>query len=181
MNDREALSSVMSRTSAVISLLGPSISDKSIEHSLFADIYTSTIFPLMQENGVRRILAMGTLSIKRPEDKFNIMQAIMPFLMPLFANTAYQNALNIGRAFENQGQGLDWTIFRLTQIPGEPDEASWKTDREDGKVFTGGIGEKGWTSSLKRGALAKWLVDTIEDKTNNWTGKMPGIGRLAGS
>lgn len=181
MDNRNALSSAMARASAVISLLGPNVYDRHMNHSLFADIYISSVFPLMREHGVRRILAMGTLSIKLPDDKFNIMQCILPYLMPLLANFAYQNVLNIRRAFESHGDGLDWTVFRIAHIPGGSDEASWRKDRLDGELFTGWIGENGWTMSLKRGALARWLVNAVEGDADNWIGKMPGISKLAGS
>lgn len=171
----------MARSSVVVSLLGPNIKDSNISHSLFADIYTSSIFPLMRQHGVRRILAMGTVSIKRPEDSWNVMQVVLPLLMPLLANAAYRNVLNISRAFEDHAGGLDWTVFRIAQIPGESDDASWKRDREDGELFTGWIGEKGWTSSLRRGALARWLVDAVEGQADDWIGKMPGISKVSGS
>ncbi|KAH6723335.1 hypothetical protein BKA61DRAFT_685735 [Leptodontidium sp. MPI-SDFR-AT-0119] len=180
MNDRKALSSAVAKSSMVISLLGPSLLDGSISHSMYADIYVS-LFPAMREHRVRRILAMGTISAKKLEDKWNIMQAVTPFLMPLFANAAYQNALGISRAFENGAEGLDWTVFRLAQITGDSDEASWRKGRGDGKVFTGWVGQRGWTSAIHRALLARWLVDAVEGGADDWIGKMPGISKLSGS
>ena len=135
---------------------------------MFADYYKSSIFALMRQHGVRRILAMGTISIKQSEDRFSLFHLIVLMFMRLFANIISRNMVNLADTLVNEGDGLDWTVFRLTAIPGESDGSSWKRDREDGEVYAGPVGEKGWTSSLKRGALARWIVDTIESDEGTW-------------
>ncbi|KAH8900732.1 NAD(P)-binding protein [Thozetella sp. PMI_491] len=181
ISDSEALSNCISQCSAVISLLGPNIKDRNIEPTFFADYYTSTLFPAMRKHGVRRLLAMGTLSIMRPEDHFSFFHLIVVVFMRLLASSIYKNMQNLADAFSNKAQGIDWTVFRLTEIPGESDEASWQKDREDGELFTGWIGEKGWTRSMNRSAVARWLVDALEGGADAWVGKMPAVSRLAGS
>ncbi|KAK7417263.1 hypothetical protein QQX98_004697 [Neonectria punicea] len=85
--------------------------------------------------------------------------------------------LNLAAAFDNEAQGLDWTVFRIAQIPGESDEKSWKMDRAADGVYAGPVGGKGWNSSLKRAALAKWIVDNTASE--KWLSKMPALSRLA--
>ncbi|KAF2180360.1 NAD(P)-binding protein [Zopfia rhizophila CBS 207.26] len=160
MDDLVALSTAVDQSSTVISLLGPNINDGKINPTLFADCYKSSVFPLMRRHGVRRIIAMGTISIVRPEDRWTFFQS----MVVLF-----------------EAQGLDWTVFRIASIPGKSDEASWRKDREDGEVFVGWVGEKGWTGVQKRGALTRWLVDAAEGGAEEWVGKMPAVSRLAGS
>lgn len=175
VTDAAAVSAVIARSSVVVSLLGPDVKrDRKIDPSFFADIYRSCVFPAMKRHGVNRIIAMGTLTIKRSEDNWTIIQSAIGILMPLFANNLYHTMLNLADVFEHETQGLDWTVFRITAIPGESDEASWKRDRES-NLFTGQIGEKGWTSSIKRAALAKWLVDAVEGKADVWIRKMPAV------
>ncbi|KAF9873119.1 NmrA family protein [Colletotrichum karsti] len=178
MSDSTALSSAMAQCSVVISLLGPDINNTKIDPSLFADIYRSYVFPSMRKHGVRRILAMGTLSIKKSEDHWTMFQTMVTTFMCLFASAIYGNMLNLAKAFENEADGLDWTVFRIAQIPGESDEEGWRKDREE-QLFTGWIGESGWTSSMKRGALAKWLADAAEGKADGWIGKMPALSSSA--
>ncbi|ETS80731.1 hypothetical protein PFICI_08260 [Pestalotiopsis fici W106-1] len=177
MSDRETLSAAMSRSSTVLSLLGPQISDRKIDPSLYADMYKNYIFPLMRQHGVRRIVAMGTVSIQRTEDHWTAFQFMVVCFMRLFSGTLYRNMLNLADAFDRDAAGLDWTVFRIAQIPGEPDEESWRKDRDDGEVSVGWIGEKGWSSSIKRALLARWLVDAAEGKADEWIGKMPAISR----
>ncbi|EQB54492.1 hypothetical protein CGLO_05676 [Colletotrichum gloeosporioides Cg-14] len=164
----------MAESTIVISLLGPDIKNTKIDPSLFADIYRSSVFPSMRKHGVKRIFAMGTLSIKRPEDHWTMFQTMVTVFMWLFASPIYNNMLNLAKLFETEAEGLDWTVFRIAQIPGESAAESWDKDRQE-KLFIGWIGESGWTSSMKRGALAKWLVDAAEGKADEWKGKMPAL------
>ncbi|KAL2832475.1 hypothetical protein BDW59DRAFT_139311 [Aspergillus cavernicola] len=175
MDDLDALSTAMANCSIVISLLGPNILDRKMSPTLFADMYKTSVFPLMRQHGIRRILAMGTISIVRPEDHWTLARSALVPLVRIFANSAYQNILNIKNVFDHGANGLDWTVFRIAQIPGNPDEESWRRDREDGEAFVGWVGENGWTSSQRRGALARWLVDAAEGKAEDWVGKMPAV------
>ncbi|KAI8682319.1 NAD(P)-bd-dom domain-containing protein [Fusarium sp. Ph1] len=153
LNDAEALSTAVSKSYVVVSLLGPNISSWKQDPSLLADFYRHSLFPSMRQHGVKRVYAMGTLSIVRPEDSRSLLRyGIVTF-----------------------------TIFRIAGIPGESDHESWKRDREDGKAFVGWVAETGWTMSQKRGALARWLVDAVEGGLTDWIGKMPAVSKLAGS
>lgn len=135
----------------------------------------------MRQQNVRRIFAMSTLSYAQPEDKFSLARLLIVMLIFVVANIGWQSVRRIGRVFEEHGDGLDWTVFRITGIPGGSDEKSWREDREDGEAFEGYIGEKGWTVAQKRAALARWLVDAVEDGKPQWIRKMPAVSRRAGS
>jgi len=181
MDELPSLSTAIAQSSIIISLLGPQLTNRNISPTLFADIYKPSIFPLMRQHGVRRILAMGTLSIQRPEDYFSAFRFMVVQFMRTFANSIYRNMLNIAEVFDKEAMGLDWIVFRIVQILGESDEESWKRDREDGGTFVGRIGEKGCSNSQTRGALAMWLVDAEEGWAAEWVGKIPAVSRLAGS
>lgn len=159
----------------VVSLLGPNIKTRDVSPTLYSDFYR-VLFPMMRECGVHRILAMGTSSIRQPEDHWAFLPRFGALFLWLFINKPYSSVINIGTAFNEDADGLDWTIFRIAAIPGGSDETSWKKDRDAGPVFSGWIGEKGWTFSTPRGALARWLVDAVEGKADKWIGKMPAIG-----
>ncbi|KAL4983260.1 mediator complex subunit 27-domain-containing protein [Aspergillus falconensis] len=181
-DDLPSLSAVMARTKLVISLLGPNITTTMSKHTLFADIYKTVVFPLMREHGVRRIFAMGTPSISRPEDHWTLFTSIVIPAVRILAHFAYANVRAIGDAFEHHADGLSWTVFRIAGIPGNHDEESWRRDREDGEVFVGWVGEKGWTRSQRRGSLARWLVDAAEGGADEWIGnawEMAASSRLA--
>ncbi|KAG7285768.1 hypothetical protein NEMBOFW57_008062 [Staphylotrichum longicolle] len=148
MDDQAAMSPAMAKSNAVISLLGPDINrDRGIDPTKFSSFYGSCVIPLMKEHGVRRILLMGTISITLPEDRWTFFHSMVVVFMRTLANRLYHTMQNIRTTFEKEASDLDWTIFRIAQIPGESDEESWRRDRDDGEVFAGMIGEKGWTSS----------------------------------
>ncbi|KAL6238530.1 hypothetical protein BDW75DRAFT_227957 [Aspergillus navahoensis] len=178
-DDQPTLSAAMARTSIVISLLGPSITTQMSNRTLYADIYKTLVFPLMREHGVRRIFAMGTPSISRPEDHWTLFTSLVIPGVRIFARSAYENVRAIGDAFENHADGLDWTVFRIAMIPGDHDERSWRRDREDGEVFVGWVGEKGWTPSQRRASLARWLVDAAEGSAEDNAWEMAASSRQA--
>jgi hypothetical protein len=179
MADVDAISNAVSRSSTVVSLLGPNTLF-GLDPKAFSDFYEQ-LFDLMRQHGVRRVFGMSTLSFPQPQDTFSIQRLLILILVLIVANKGYQTAVAIARAFEEHADGLDWTVYRIAGIPGGSDEKSWKEDREDGEAFEGWIGHPGWTAGQKRGALARWLVDAVEDGKPQWIGKMPAVSRLARS
>ncbi|KAM0325451.1 hypothetical protein ACHAQA_007437 [Verticillium albo-atrum] len=177
--NRDALSGCVARASSIISLLGPN-TVTGIKPEVFIDFYL-LIFDLMREHGVKRIFAMGTITITLDDDKVSIPRRLIAAFMYLLVNKAWQTVMGIKRIFEENTQDIDWTVYRIAAIPGGSDAVSWKTDREDGEVYEGPVAGQGWGFQLKRGLLARWLVDAVEDGKSQWIGKMPAISRLAGS
>ncbi|KAK6088022.1 NmrA family protein [Seiridium cupressi] len=175
MNDRDALSPVIARCSVILSLLGPQISNTNISPSLFADIYRLSVFPLMRQHGTRRLFAMGTITIQRPEDHWALLRFIAVSFRWLFFDVMYQKIIDLANAFDNDAKDLDWTVLRIATIPGKSDEASWEKDREDEDIFVGAIGEKGWTSSTNGSLLARWLADAAEGKWDKFARMMPAL------
>ncbi|KAH7360402.1 hypothetical protein BKA65DRAFT_577118 [Rhexocercosporidium sp. MPI-PUGE-AT-0058] len=169
LTDETALTTAVSNCSSIISLLGPNVKDRAFDPSTYASFFR-TLFPIMRAHSVRRILAMGTISIVCPQDGFSLIRSLVLVMMPLFLGTAYKSILQVAKG------GIDWTVFRIASIPGGDDEGSWMRDRAEGKGdFVGWVGEKGWGMGQKRGALARWLVDAVEGGADEWIGKMPAV------
>ena len=181
IDDVKTFSKALKGCSTIVSHLGGSITNTNISPTLYSDMYRNTIIPAMREYGVKRIILMGTMAIQRPEDSWTLISPVILTYMKLFARPLYQNILNIGALFENEAQDLDWTIFRIAAIPGESDEESWRKGREEGKLYVGPLGGKGWTMNTNRSLLARWLVDAAEGGAEEWVRKMPAVTRLAGS
>ncbi|KAK6608110.1 NmrA family protein [Botrytis cinerea] len=167
-------------TNSLIEIIKGDLLDQEALALAVAPSYSSfyeLLFPIMRANNVRRVFAMGTLSIRRPEDKFSVIQYLVRGLMPILASAAYQTVMNIAATFDKltSREEIDWTVFRIAGIPGGDDEASWKADREGGRDFVGAVGGKGWAMNQKRGALARWLVDAAEGKADEWICRMPAV------
>jgi hypothetical protein len=98
-------------------------------------------------------------------------------IFKLFVPRAYQCMQSVARVFREEAQGLDWTLFRITAIPGYADAESWAKDREH-STYVGYVGEKGWKYWTNRSGLARWLVDTVEQGQGIWIGQLPAVSDL---
>lgn len=87
MDHLVALSTAISKSYVIISLLGPNIIRGNISPTQFSAYYKSSVFPLMRQHGVNRIMAMGTLSIVRPEDSWSLYRFLIVLVVRLLANT----------------------------------------------------------------------------------------------
>ncbi|KAF4493368.1 hypothetical protein FAGAP_10504 [Fusarium agapanthi] len=153
-SDLHGPSAAVARSSAIISLLGPT-SLKVPDSTLYASFYAA-LFPIMAQHKVRRILAMGTVSATLPQDRFSFLRWAFVTFLRLAGPTAYQTILSITQTFESSAhKDVDWTIFRLFFATGDSDADTWRALREQEDVFAGYIGEPGWTTSIHRAALAK--------------------------
>ena len=160
-------------------MLGP-ITTRAFPIDTYSSFYLS-LFALMREHHVRRIFAMATAAVSQPGDQFAFTRFLLVLVVRTLAQSAYRAMHEIARVFAEEAEGIDWTVYRIAGIPGGCSEEEWRRDREDGEVFEGCIGEKGWWVMQKRGALARWLVDAAEDGKEKWIGKMPAVGKLAWS
>jgi nucleoside-diphosphate-sugar epimerase len=181
MDDQETFATAIKGCTTVISHLGAQITDSHIAPSFYADMYRNTVIPGMRDHGIKRIFLMGTMAIQKPEDSFTIMTPVVVNLMRIFTRAVYHNIQNIAEVFEKDAGDLDWTVFRIAAIPGESDEESWRKGREEGKLYVGPLGAKGWTMYTNRSLLARWLVDAAESGAPEWVRMMPAVTRLAGS
>ncbi|PKX91395.1 uncharacterized protein P174DRAFT_513910 [Aspergillus novofumigatus IBT 16806] len=158
MEDTASLSEVIARAYIIVSLLGPN----DMRGPMPYPDYYSSMFPLMREHNVKRILGMCTPAVADPRDNFSMLVNIfIQRIVQLLAPSAYQCMQTIARVFREEAQELDWTLFRITAIPGNADNESWAMDRVH-STYVGYVGDKGWKYWTNRSGLARWLVDTVE-------------------
>ncbi|KAH7176096.1 hypothetical protein EDB81DRAFT_897139 [Dactylonectria macrodidyma] len=175
MDNIDKLGSAVAKCNIVLSLLGPNSSQgRSLAPSLYPSYY-SALFPLMRQYGVTRIFAMNSASAEDAQDSWVLVLYLLTLIIRVLVPNAYRTMQGISRVFKEEDRGLSWTLFRLANLPGNDDEESWRKDREDGPVYAGYVGKKGYTLSLKRAALARWLVDSTESGAPEWIGKMPAV------
>jgi hypothetical protein len=176
MDDTAALSSVIAKSFMILSFLGP--------NSIRAPApfpypgYYSTIFPIMRQHGLKRIMAMSTVSVAEPGDGFSLLRYLLVLLVRLVVPAAYRAMLDIAKVFQEEANDLDWTLFRVAMIPGGHDEESWMKSRED-ITYAGYVGDKTWKYWVRRGALARWLVECAEGGQEQWVHKLPAVSNLS--
>ncbi|RYP02539.1 hypothetical protein DL764_005783 [Monosporascus ibericus] len=182
IDDVEALSFAVAKSFIILSLLGPSSLTALPDPSIYSDFY-ARLFPLMRQHGVKRIMAMSTPSAGQPEDRFHLLMTLLILLVRFIAPKAYQAVRGIANVFKEQARGLDWIVYRIAGIPGASDEEAWKKGRESGGVHAGYVGDGTWSLTTNRSALARWLVDAVEDEEGmrDWIGKLPAVCGLSAS
>jgi hypothetical protein len=174
MDETPSLSAAVAKSSMILSLLGPNSFGALAPYRE----YYSKLFPLMREHGVKRIMAMSTVSAKDPDDSFNLIAFLLVMIVRLLVPAAYKVMVEIAKVFEEEAKDLEWTIFRLPGLPGGHDEKSWKKDREDA-THAGYIGDGVWRYWTRRGGLARWLVDCAEKGQDQWIHKLPAVSNLS--
>jgi hypothetical protein len=174
MEDTQRLGTAIAKATVIISLLGPGPKVPASGEFPFAAYY-SAMFPLMcSSSSAKRILVMGTAAIHEKDDRGSFVASLMTSVVRFAFPAGYRTILDIHQAFQKKAQGLDWTILRLSMVQGGGDALSWEKDRQDA-TFAGSLGVKGWTYYIKRGGLAKWLVDQAEQDGSGAPGSVPAV------
>jgi hypothetical protein len=123
------------------------------------------IFKFMREHGVKRIFAMGTLSIPDSKDKSSLLVRFMVFFIWLFGRPTWKEIVNVGKAFDEDAKDLDWTVYRLGLVKNGP----------DGAVATTYPGEDDFVSFVNRNELAGWLLEQSEKEVPQFVHEKPAI------
>lgn len=74
----------------------------------------------------------------------------------------------MAETFEKEGEGIFWTIFRVGGL----------ADGEEGEVVETSVGGAGYTGSVRRADVARWLVGQCEKyqegvEGGQWDKEMP--------
>jgi hypothetical protein len=115
----------------------------------------------MRAQGVRRLIALGTTSIKDPNDKFSAQFSIIINGIAVVARTAYKDFVAIGEVIRKEASDLDWTIVRVPIL----------TNQESKTHIPGYVGDGHTGIYLSRPAFAAFVVDEL--KENKWINRSP--------
>ncbi|GBE78487.1 NAD-P-binding protein [Sparassis latifolia] len=160
LTDVDGLSKAIEGVDAVVSALGPDKGHPS--GTPLAHAY-ATIIPLMKKYGVKRLIALGTASIRDEHDKFSLSYSAMIIMVSTFARSAYKDIIAIGDTIRTQGDDLTWTIVRVGIL----------TNDEKKDVVAGYVGDGKTRAHLARAAFADFVIGEVEK--NEWCGQAPLI------
>jgi len=163
ITDADAMKSALNGVHAVISALGPSVSKGPMHPSdtPLAKAY-SQLLNLMQEVGVKRLIALGTASNTDTNDKASATFWALVKGVDLFAHSAYKDVIAIGDTIRAQPELL-YTLARVPILTNSP-----------GTTFHAGyIGDGGTKAHLSRKAYAAFVVSELSK--NEWIRKAPMI------
>jgi putative NADH-flavin reductase len=160
LTDREALAQALEGVDAVLSALGPGTFHP--PGTPLAKAYED-IVDLLKEGNVKRIVLLGTASIKDPKDKFSLTYASLIKGVATLAPRAYADIVAIGEVFRNKGEELDWTIVRVPIL----------TNGDNTEVVAGYTGDGRIGTTLARKGFAAFAVEEVEGRA--WVQERPLI------
>ncbi|KAI0090017.1 NAD-P-binding protein [Irpex rosettiformis] len=164
LTNENVIDKAMEGVDAVISALGPAVKKGPFHPSdtPLAKAY-SLVIKVMKKHGVKRLIALGTASIKDEHDKFSAVFMTLVTGVAVFAHNAYKDVVAIGETIRGEGGDLSWTIVRVPIL----------TEDSKRDVVAGYIGDGVVKPHLTRAAFAAFVLQQLDSK--EWQQKAPLI------
>jgi putative NADH-flavin reductase len=165
LSDHDSITRTVHGVDAVLSTLGPSLSIGTAVHGIrdhstpITDGY-KVILDVMEKEGVKRLIALGTVSNETQGDGHSLLKWGMVTAVWVFLHSAWKDVVEFGK--EIQQSSMDWTIARVGRL----------TEGDGGHVEAGFVG-KGANICLARKDLGKWFLDELEE--GKWIHQMPVV------
>ncbi|KAJ2919277.1 hypothetical protein MD484_g1102, partial [Candolleomyces efflorescens] len=160
LTDQDALGKALEGVDVVLSALGPGAMHPA--GTPLAKGYQDLLL-LMKKHGVKRLILLGTASIKDPNDKFSWTFTALIKGVATLAPNAYADIVAIGETVKTNGDGIDWTIVRVPFL----------TNKDSTTVVAGYTGDGKVGVRLARKAFAAFVLGEVEKR--EWVGKRPLI------
>nr|KMM65802.1 hypothetical protein CPAG_02145 [Coccidioides posadasii RMSCC 3488] len=164
LSNEETLSEAIEDQDAILSSLGPN--GPFCPRNELANGYR-LILKLMRRHNVRRILAMGTISCYDERDSFALSRLLAYSVIFVVARRAQLEIFGIEKVFKEEGQGLDWTLYRVPVLG--------SSSEDGGMAEAGWVGDGKWNVFLQRRDWANWMVQEAERDQPMWVGEMPAL------
>ena len=164
LTDAEKLTEAMEGIDAVISALGPPVEKGPFyaSNTPLAHAY-SLVIDVMKKQDVRRLIALGTPSMKDDHDHFSLVMSTLVGGVALFAHNAYNDIVAVGKVIKSEGAELEWTIARVPIL----------TNHDNKEVVAGYVGDGKTGTTLARVGFAHFVVGELEN--SEWCRKAPLI------
>ncbi|KAF8502801.1 NAD(P)-binding protein [Russula emetica] len=162
LEDSKALDTALAGADAVLSALGPSFGNPS--GTPIARGY-SAVLEAMRRHGVKRLIALGTPSIKDEQnDKYSVVYWGMVTAVAFGARSAYRDIVAVGEVIR-ACEDIDWTIVRVPVLKNEKNR----------EVRAGYIGDDGAGAgyTLARLGFAVFVLQELEK--GEWVKQAPLI------
>jgi nucleoside-diphosphate-sugar epimerase len=160
LSDTEAIRRVVADADAVISALGPVV-DPFLRAGPLTEAMRS-IVAAMHESGVRRLIALSTVSVPDPRDRPGLLDRLVPVGVGMLIPGALAEVQGMTEVVTTSG--LDWTVARITAPIDIP---------TNGTLRAGFLGRDEVGAPMARTDIAAFLVDQLDD--DRYLGAAPAI------
>lgn len=160
LTDEDAIRGAVAGADAVVSALGPPV-DPFVRGTPLTD-GTRRIVAAMHEAGVRRLVALATVSVPDPRDRPRLLDRLVPIAMGLLIPGALREVQGISEVVATSD--LDWTVARIFAPVDVPANHT---------VQAGFLGCDPVGVEMSRADIAHFLVDQIADE--RFVGAAPAI------
>jgi putative NADH-flavin reductase len=160
LTDEDAVREAVEDADAVISALGPPI-DPFIRGTPLTD-GTRRIVAAMHRCGVRRLVALATVSVPDPRDRPRLLDRLVPIAIGLLIPGALREVQGISEVVATSE--LDWTVARIFAPIDVPPNHT---------VRAGFLGRDPVGVEMSRADIADFLVDQISSA--DFVGAAPAI------
>lgn len=165
LDNAENLRAAITGKDAIISVVGPSKPGAPTE--VFVPAY-KLIISIMRDVGVKRIIALSTFSVEDPKDKFNLLRWVLVTVLWAIAHKVWKTIVDIAAVFDEHGQDIDWTLFRV----------GFLADGPPLQVADGYIGDGTLGMYLRRADIAEWTFTQAAASPPTFVREKPGICSL---
>ena len=148
LTDEAALAGALDGVQAVVSSLGPSAFNP--PGNPIAKGY-ALLIKLMREAGIKRLIALGTASIKDDFDKKDTVFWLAVQTVKYGARHAYSDIVAVGETIRTDGADLDWTIARVPIL----------TNGETRENQAGYLGDGKRNTTLTRIGYSTFVIDEL--------------------
>ncbi|KAI0882020.1 NmrA family protein [Annulohypoxylon maeteangense] len=165
LDNEEQLRTAIRGQDVIISVVGPS--GMRAETAVFVPAY-KLILSIMKDEGVKRIIALSTFSVKDPKDKPSLYIWFLTTVLWAIAHKIWKTIVDIGEVFDTYGGDLDWTLFRVGFLGNGP----------RGRVVDGYVADGKLGASIERADIAEWALTQAEKSPPEHVRQKPGISSL---
>lgn len=150
LSDAEKICAAVQGADAVVSVLGPVGLQREL---IFTPAYR-IIIAAMKTHGVKRLIALGTPTIRDEADRFNLIFEVLIFVVGLIINKGGEDIATVGALVRESG--LDYTLVRIPLMHNGTARG----------ITIGAFGAGVWWPFITRADFVEFLLSELTNPTH---------------